>query len=68
MPHSQANSPLGQAMRQCGLDNFTIEIIEYCETQAEVNERERFWIKVLILPYLMDTIYPEAIKVLKGKI
>ena len=47
MQHSQANSPLGQAMRQCGLENFTIEIIEYCETQAEVNEREKFWIKEL---------------------
>ena len=47
MQHSQANSPLGQAMHQCGLENFTIEVIEECATQAEVNERERFWIKVL---------------------
>lgn len=45
--HSKAQTPLGQAMRQCGLENFTIEIIETCETQLQANERERFWIKVL---------------------
>ena len=47
LQHSKANSPLGQAMRDCGLENFTIEIIEHCENQAELNEREKFWIKVL---------------------
>lgn len=45
--HSKADSPLGNAMRQCGLDNFTIEVIEECATQEEANDRERFWIKVL---------------------
>ena len=34
-------------MRDCGLENFTIEVIERCETQAQLNERERFWIRVL---------------------
>ena len=47
LQHSKADSPLGQAMRESGLENFTIEIIERCKTQAELNERERFWIKVL---------------------
>ena len=47
LQHSKANSPLGQAMRECGLENFTIEIIERCENQNELNEREKFWIKVL---------------------
>ena len=47
LQHSKANSPLGQAMRECGLENFTVEIIEHCENQAELNEREKFWIKVL---------------------
>ena len=47
MQHSKAISPLGQAMRECGLENFTIEIIERCENQIELNEREKFWIKVL---------------------
>ena len=45
--HSYAYSPLGQAMRQCGVENFTIEIIERCSTKEQLNERERFWIKVL---------------------
>ena len=45
--HSYANSPLGQAMRDCGLENFTIEVIEKCESPAQLNEREKFWIKVL---------------------
>ncbi|MBR1647771.1 MAG: hypothetical protein IJ685_13510 [Selenomonadaceae bacterium] len=31
-------------MTQCGLENFTIEVIE---TQTQANDRERFWIKVL---------------------
>lgn len=45
--HSKADSPLGAAMRHCGLENFTIEVIETCETQEQANERERFWIRVL---------------------
>lgn len=47
LQHSKANSPLGQAMRDCGLENFTIEVIERCENQNELNEREKFWIKKL---------------------
>lgn len=45
--HSKADSPLGQSMRDCGLENFTIEIVERCTNQTELNEREKFWIKVL---------------------
>ena len=30
----------------CGLENFTIEIIEKCEMQEQANKRERFWINV----------------------
>lgn len=47
LQHSKADSPLGQAIRQFGMENFTIETIEECETQEELNEREKFWIKVL---------------------
>lgn len=47
LQHSKANSPLGQAMRRCGLENFTIEVIEECETPEQARERERLWIKVL---------------------
>ena len=42
LQHSKANSPLGNAMRQCGLENFTIEVIETCVTQTQANEREYF--------------------------
>ena len=34
-------------MKNCGAENFTIEIIKECSTQEQANERERFWIKVL---------------------
>lgn len=34
-------------MRECGLENFTIEVIERCETPEQTKARERFWIKVL---------------------
>ncbi len=47
LQHSKANSPLGQAMRDCGLENFTIEVIEKCATPEQAGIRERFWIKVL---------------------
>ena len=47
LQHSKADSPLGQAIRQCGIQNFTIEVIERCQSQKLLNERERFWIRVL---------------------
>ena len=47
LQHYHTPTPLGQAMRECGIENFTIEIIEYCETQEQANERERFWIRAL---------------------
>lgn len=45
--HAKAHMLLGGAMRECGLENFTIEIIKRCETQPQANERERFRICVL---------------------
>lgn len=47
LQHSASDSPLGQAMRDCGIDNFTIEVIEECDTKEQADEQERFWIKVL---------------------
>ena len=47
LQHFYAQTPLGQAMRQCGIKNFTIEVIERCKTQKQLNEREIFWIRVL---------------------
>ena len=34
-------------MREFGVENFTIEVIERCDTQAELDAREKFWIRVL---------------------
>ena len=45
LQHAKAHTPLGNAMRTCELENFTLEVIERCETQSQANER--FWIKVL---------------------
>lgn len=47
LQHSKANSPLGDAMRQCGLENFTIEVVETCGTPEQLRTREMFWIRVL---------------------
>lgn len=47
LQHSKAKTPLGNAMRDCGIENFTIEVIEECATQVQANERERALIKEL---------------------
>lgn len=47
LQHSKSLTPLGEAMRQYSLENFTIEVIEKCKTQEQANHQERFWIKVL---------------------
>lgn len=45
--HSKSATPLGRAIQQCGIENFTIEIIERCQIQEQLNGREIFWIRVL---------------------
>jgi len=47
LQHAAAKTPLGDAMRKCGLENFTIEVVEECATPELTKARERFWIKVL---------------------
>ncbi len=42
--HAQADSLIGKAIRKYGKENFTIEVIEECETREQLNEREIFWI------------------------
>lgn len=41
---SDYNSAIGTAIREYGLDNFNIEIIENCSIE-ELDEKERYWIK-----------------------
>lgn len=38
---------LKQAIRKYGVDNFTCEVIEWCETSDELSEREIYWIDKL---------------------
>ena len=45
--HARANSLIGRAIRKYGVENFKIEIIEHCESKAQLNERENFWINAL---------------------
>ena len=33
------------ALKKYGRENFQKEIVEYCSTQKELNEREKYWIK-----------------------
>ena len=35
------------AINKCGWENFKVEVIEICTSQNELNEREKFWIKIL---------------------
>lgn len=34
-----------KAMKKYGVENFTVEVIETCQTKEELYEREKFWIK-----------------------
>ena len=43
--HARAKNHLGNAIRKYGRENFTIKILEKCETPDQLNEREIFWIR-----------------------
>ena len=47
LQHAKSDTPLGKAMRDCGLENFAIEIIEECKTLEQARRQEKFWIKAL---------------------
>lgn len=47
LQHRNADSPLGQAIRDCGIENFTIEVIEECTTPDTARQQEMFWVKAL---------------------
>ncbi len=36
-----------QAIKKYGSKNFKKEVIEFCTDQAELNDREKYWIKEL---------------------
>lgn len=38
---------LNNAIRKYGVNNFTVEVLEFCETKESLNQREIFWIHEL---------------------
>ena len=45
--HSKANSGLGNAIRELGIEKFKIEVLEECTTPIELDKAEKRWIKKL---------------------
>ena len=45
--HRYADSVIGNAIRKYGWENFSVEVLEECDTKEELNEREIFWIAAL---------------------
>ena len=45
--HMKSDYLIGRAIRYYGVENFTVEVIEECETLDQLNEREIFWIAKL---------------------
>lgn len=45
--HKYGDLYIDRVIKKYGLDNFTIEVIEECETLEQLNEREIFWIATL---------------------
>ena len=45
--HTEADSLIGKAIRKFGIENFSSEILETCQTKKQLNEREIFWIEKL---------------------
>lgn len=45
--HKCADSLIGDAIRKFGLENFVWVVLEECDSQAELDEAERRWIKRL---------------------
>ena len=43
--HAKADSYIGAAIREYGAENFTVEVLETCQTREQADEREIFFIK-----------------------
>ena len=56
----RTKSAISQAIGKYGWENFKVEVLEECETQEELNEREKFWIK------FFDCIAPKGYNLNEG--
>ena len=39
------NQKFARAIRRYGLQNFTFEVVEYCNTKDALDDREKYWIQ-----------------------
>lgn len=51
---------IGNAIRKYGAENFSREVLEVCDTQEQLNERERYWIAYF------DCIAPKGYNLTEG--
>ncbi len=45
--HKRGTLYIDKAIQKYGWKNFTVQVLEECETQEQLNEREIFWIAAL---------------------
>lgn len=51
--HAEANSLIGDAIREFGIKNFSSEILETCQTNSQLNQVKFFGLKNLIVKFQM---------------
>ena len=56
----RTESAISQAIKKYGWENFSAEVLEECETQKQIDEREMFWIAKL------DCISPKGYNLNEG--
>ena len=39
-----------RAIKKYGKDNFSVKLLEWCETQEEADNKEKYWLKQYNLP------------------